>query len=83
MCRPNFRDEAISKIEKSLSLQIAIGEAGSGDENYFTPEDLFDYIYAVLHSLSYRQKYKEFLKIDFPRIPFDVSKDVFWKLVKK
>jgi predicted helicase len=32
-------------------------------------EQIFDYIYAILHSPSYREKYKEFLKIDFPRIP--------------
>jgi len=35
-----------------------------------TPEDILGYIYAVLHSLTYRQKFNEFLKIDFPRIPF-------------
>jgi predicted helicase len=34
-----------------------------------SPEDVFDYIYAILHSPRYRKKYKEFLKIDFPRIP--------------
>lgn len=34
-----------------------------------TPEDIFDYIYAVLHSPQYREKYKEFLKSDFPRVP--------------
>lgn len=33
------------------------------------PEDVFDYIYAILHSPQYREKYKEFLKSDFPRIP--------------
>jgi predicted helicase len=36
----------------------------------FAPIDLLDYIYAVLHSPTYREKYKEFLKIDFPRVPF-------------
>jgi predicted helicase len=36
----------------------------------------------VLHSPSYREKYKEFLKIDFPRIPYPKDKDTFWKLVK-
>ncbi|WP_395053137.1 type ISP restriction/modification enzyme [Flavobacterium sp.] len=36
----------------------------------FAPIDILDYIYAVLHSPSYREKYKEFLKIDFPRVPF-------------
>lgn len=35
-----------------------------------TPEDIFDYIYGVLHSPAYREKYKEFLKVDFPRIPY-------------
>ena len=34
------------------------------------PEDIFDYIYGVLHSPAYRAKYKEFLKVDFPRIPY-------------
>lgn len=34
------------------------------------PEDIFDYIYGVLHSPHYREKYKEFLKVDFPRIPY-------------
>ncbi|MCA9360115.1 N-6 DNA methylase, partial [Candidatus Kaiserbacteria bacterium] len=47
-----------------------------------TPEDILDYIYAVLHSPSYREKYKEFLKIDFPRVPYPETKDAFWKLVK-
>ncbi|NUJ97637.1 hypothetical protein HGA92_02490 [Candidatus Gracilibacteria bacterium] len=46
----------------------------------FSPENLFDYIYAVLHSKNYRETYKEFLKIDFPKIPFDVSKDLFFEM---
>ncbi len=46
------------------------------------PEDVFDYIYAVLHSINYREKYKEFLKIDFPRVPYPKDKNVFNKLVK-
>ena len=48
----------------------------------FAPIDLLDYIYAVLHSPSYRQKYQEFLKIDFPRIPYPTDEAAFWKLVK-
>ena len=47
----------------------------------FVPIDLLDYIYAVLHSPSYREKYKEFLKIDFPRVPLPTI-DTFWQLVK-
>jgi very-short-patch-repair endonuclease len=48
----------------------------------FTPIDILDYIYAVLHSPTYREKYKEFLKIDFPRVPYPKDQDTFWKLVK-
>lgn len=48
---------------------------------YFTPIDLLDYIYAVLHSPTYREKYKEFLKIDFPRVPYPKDKEKFWQLV--
>ena len=48
----------------------------------FAPIDLLDYIYAVLHSPTYREKYKEFLKIDFPRVPYPTNQETFWKLVK-
>src|SRR5690606_14132228 len=40
-----------------------------------------DYIYAVLYSPKYRETYKEFLKIDFPRVPYPEDADIFWKLV--
>ena len=57
-------------------------EASRGGSNeYFTPIDLLDYIYAVLHSPTYREKYKEFLKIDFPRVPYPKDKAKFWQLV--
>ena len=48
----------------------------------FAPIDVLDYIYAVLHSPSYREKYKEFLKIDFPRVPYPTNIKTFWQLVK-
>src|ERR1035437_3728597 len=47
-----------------------------------TPEEIIDYVYAVLHSPKYRKKYNEFLKIDFPRIPYPKNKNVFLDLVK-
>jgi len=46
------------------------------------PEDIFDYIYATLHSPVYRQKYKQFLKADFPRVPRPKNWEIFWDLVK-
>jgi len=47
------------------------------------PQALFDYIYAVLHSPSYRERYKEFLKIDFPRIPYPTDWEKFRDLAEK
>jgi hypothetical protein len=47
----------------------------------FAPIDLLDYIYAVLHSPSYRDTYKEFLKTDFPRVPYP-DPHTFWSLAK-
>lgn len=44
------------------------------------PEDLLRYIYAVLHHPDYRERYKEFLKIDFPRIPYPADAAAFWAL---
>ena len=46
-----------------------------------SPEEIFDYIYSVLHSPTYRKKYKEFLKIDFPRVPYPKDKKQFERLV--
>ena len=42
-----------------------------------TPEEIFYYIYAILYSPTYRKRYKEFLKIDFPRIPLPSDYEVF------
>jgi len=58
----------------------SVGHPSEGGE--FAPIDILDYIYAVLHSPTYRKKYKEFLKIDFPRVPYPKDKDTFWQLVK-
>ncbi len=55
---------------------------GVVDLQTFAPIDILDYIYAVLHSPTYREKYKEFLKIDFPRVPYPKDVETFWNLVK-
>ena len=55
---------------------------GRGDlQKAFGPRDLFDYIYAVLHSPGYRSRYAEFLKSDFPRIPTPKDRATFADLV--
>ncbi len=47
-----------------------------------TPEEILAYIYARLHSQKYREKYFEFLKIDFPKVPFTEDKKLFFKYAK-
>ena len=51
-------------------------------EHHYTPEEIFGYIYAILHAPIYRMRYAEFLRIDFPRVPFPVAADDFEKLSK-
>lgn len=77
---PNLNTEIINKIANQLSLNFT-SEKETTKET-FAPIDILDYIYAVLHSPSYREKYKEFLKIDFPRVPYPKDKETFWLLVK-
>ena len=66
--KPNLDEKIWSKIDKCAKLKT-------------TPEQIFDYIYGVLHTPSYREKYKEFLKIDFPRIPYPENKEEFERIV--
>jgi predicted helicase len=47
-----------------------------------TAEDVFFYVYAVLHSPGYRTRYAEFLKIDFPRLPLTGNRELFRALVR-
>jgi predicted helicase len=47
------------------------------------PEDIFDYAYAVFHSPTYRTRYAEFLKIDFPRLPLTSNLKLFRALAAK
>lgn len=78
--RPNLKAEIVDKIVKKIGLTFEAEK--SGDMDKFAPIDLLDYIYAVLHSPAYREKYNEFLKIDFPRVPYPTSADEFRRLVE-
>jgi len=69
----------VANIDQRLS-ELLLAKVGDADK--VKPEDLFDYVYATLHSPSYREKYKDFLKSDFPRIPVAKDNDSFWKLVE-
>jgi predicted helicase len=77
---PNLNLEIVKEIEKKLDLTFTNEKETT--QNTFAPIDVLDYIYAVLHSPTYREKYKEFLKIDFPRVPYPKDQATFWQLVK-
>lgn len=77
---PNLNADILKEISGKIGLTYTNEKEVTKDT--FAPIDILDYIYAVLHSPTYREKYKEFLKIDFPRVPYPKDKDTFWKLVK-
>jgi predicted helicase len=64
---PNFTPEFLQAIKASLETEL-------------TPEEIFFYIYAVLFSPTYRKRYEEFLKIDFPKIPLPSTFESFKEL---
>jgi predicted helicase len=72
--------QAESVANESAQADFATVAAVSNRQATFTPEDLFDYIYAVFHAPTYRARYAEFLKIDFPRVPITSDVDLFWRL---
>jgi len=65
----NFNKKIYNKIIANIKAKVE-------------PENILDYIYAVLHSPIYREKYKEFLKIDFPRVPYPKNEKQFFTLAK-
>ncbi len=77
--KPNLNIEIVNQIAKKIGLIFTIEKETT--KGTFAPIDILDYIYAVLHSPTYREKYKEFLKIDFPRIPYPTNEKTFWQLV--
>ena len=76
---PNLNNKLVNPIAKRLNLTFTNEKENT--KGTFAPIDILDYIYAVLHSPTYREKYKEFLKIDFPRVPYPKDAAKFWQLV--
>jgi len=67
--------DKIPNIDKSVYEKL-----NNTYKKKLTPEEIFYYIYAVFYSNIYREKYAEFLKIDFPRVPFTAEYKLFSKL---
>ena len=71
------------QIEKEPNIPPALFEKLSSRYGQKpTPEDILCYIYGIFYSNIYRETYAEFLKIDFPRVPFTADYDLFKKLGK-
>jgi len=74
--RPNLAPTFIAEMSAKLALHFV--EDGRGDlRETFGPEDVFDYLYAIFHAPTYRTRYAEFLKIDFPRLPLTSNVELF------
>jgi predicted helicase len=67
--KPNISEEFIERLSRQYKKTPS-------------PEEILYYIYAVLYSKVYRTRYAEFLKIDFPRIPFPDDYKAFNKMAK-
>ena len=79
---PNLNPEFVHDIEERLGLEFV--SDGLGDlKKTFGPEDVFYYAYAMFHSPTYRERYAEFLRIDFPRLPLTSDNKMFKRLVEK
>ena len=76
---PNLNMVIVNQLAENLGLGFT--NEKEIDKDTFAPIDILDYIYAILHSPSYREKHKEFLKIDFPRVPYPKNIDKFLQLV--
>lgn len=73
---PNLSKEFLESLSQKLKMSF-VSESKGNLTKTFGPEDIFHYIYAVLHSPTYRSRYAGFLKIDFPRIPLTSNPDLF------
>jgi hypothetical protein len=79
--RANLNPEIVKKIEAAVAGRPPYQDDNGRAASPLAAEQIFDYIYGVLHSPAYREKYKEFLKTDFPRIPYpkDASEFVLYR----
>lgn len=74
--RPNISPQFLTAMQSLLGLRLA-SDPQNDSLTAICPEDIFHYLYAVLHSPSFRQRYAEFLKMDFPHLPLTSNLDLF------
>jgi len=80
--RPNFNQSFVDNLTRQLSFQFTTENRGNLKDT-FGAEDLFDFIYAIFHSGSYRHRFAPFFKTNFPRVPTTSRPDLFATLTRK
>jgi predicted helicase len=78
---PNLSKAFVDELAGKLNLTFDAHKTDNAPGDTFGPKDILAYIYAVFHSPTYRERYAEFLKIDFPRVPLTSDVELFWRLV--
>jgi predicted helicase len=79
---PNLSSQFTAAVEQTLGLRLVTDSRGDLQETV-GPEDILRYAYAVFHSPTYRERYAEFLKIDFPRLPITSDRELLAALAEK
>lgn len=79
--RPNLSYVFVKELTKKMAVEFVFDVDLAVTDKLVEPEDIFHYIYAIFHSPTYRTRYAEFLKIDFPRLPLTSNLDLFRTLV--
>lgn len=76
--KPNFSQRFLNLLATTLHLKLPLHGIPEG----LTPQEIFHYIYGLFHSPGYRNRYAEFLKIDFPRLPLSRTLEMFHTLAR-
>lgn len=79
---PNLNSVVLAKLAKELGLELHASTRHLGNDDELSPLRLFHFAYAVLHSPSYRERYYEFLRSDFPRLPLTGNLELFRTLAR-
>lgn len=77
---PNLEGDFIDELEQRIGMTFDI--EGAPDETSFSPEHCLYYIYGVLHSSAYRERYEHLLRTDYPRVPWPGTASLFLSLAK-
>lgn len=93
--RPNLDPRFVSELAQLLDWTFLpdgrgnLGEMSRStkghrkpEEATFGPEDIFNYIYAILHAPSYRSRYAQLLKLDYPHVPLTSDTKLFSALAR-